>query len=488
MSQDKLKKELYEQLLYFQALELKKKNRKIYNNYYFNPKSETLNLDCYPKHKEFFKNGLINKFRCFMAANRIGKTESGGLYETTLHSIGWYPSWWEGLKLNQGQDLTILIVSDSYKDSRNIIQNKLLRHNESSEIGTGLVPKENILETRGLGNVPGCLDYMRIKRECGGITTIFFKASSQGREAFQGVECDILYFDEEPPEPVFTEGLMRLASKMKTATGLLIATFTPLRGMTKIVEMILNNPEYLVTIATWDHAPHVDEETRRKLLATIPEWQRDARTKGIPQLGAGAVYRIAIEDISVDRFSIPSDWKRFFGMDVGYNHTAISIFALDPSTDNIYMYDELHIEGKGAIEYTPLAKAKLGDIKGAVDPASMAKSQTDGRQVFQILTEGGLNLITANNEVESGIMKIDMLLKSGKLKIFADCSYFFSEYKKYRRDDKHYGKIVKVDDHMMDAFRYGIVSGINVAEALNKETKNVQKIHNKMSRQYGFMG
>lgn len=481
----KVKKELVKQLEMLKHLELKKKRKKIYNNYYFNPKSETLNLDCYPKHKEFFENGKINKFRCFMAANRIGKTESGGLYEASLHAIGWYPSWWNGLELNQGQDLTILIVSDSYKDSRNIIQNKLLRHHETADVGTGLIPYENIVEMRSLGNVPGCLDYMKVKRDCGGFTIIYFKASSQGREAFQGVEADIIYFDEEPPEPVFTEGLIRLASKMKGLTGLMIATFTPLRGMTNLVSMMLNNPEYLVTIATWEDAPHLDEETKRKLEATIPEWQRDARTKGIPQLGAGAVYRIAIDDIKIEFFDIPADWKHFYGMDVGYNHTCIAMFAENPVTNEIYMYDELHIQGKGAVEYTPLAKMKVGSMKGAVDPAAMAKSQTDGKQVFQVIREGGLDVITADNDVESGIMKIDILLKSGKLKIFSRCEYFFKEYKTYMRDDKNYGKIVKKDDHMMDAMRYGIVSGRYVGKPL-EVVKKVDK--GSAARRYGFMG
>jgi hypothetical protein len=40
--------------------------------------------------------------------------------------------------------------------------------------------------------------------------------------------------------------------------------------------------KYLVR-ATWDE--HLDETAKAELLAAYPSYQRDARTKGIPQLG-----------------------------------------------------------------------------------------------------------------------------------------------------------------------------------------------------------
>jgi len=46
-----------------------------------------------------------------------------------------------------------------------------------------------------------------------------------------------------------------------------------------------------------DEAPHLSPEAREELWKSIPSYQRDARTKGIPQLGSGAIYKIADEDI-----------------------------------------------------------------------------------------------------------------------------------------------------------------------------------------------
>ena len=41
----------------------------------------------------------------------------------------------------------------------------------------------------------------------------------------------------------------------------------------------------------------------------------------------------------------------------------------------------------------------------------------------------------------------------------ASLTNWFREFRKYHRDDKGSGKIVKRDDHLMDATRYLIVSG-----------------------------
>jgi terminase large subunit-like protein len=45
------------------------------------------------------------------------------------------------------------------------------------------------------------------------------------------------------------------------------------------------------------------------------------------------------------------------------------------------------------------------------------------------------------------------------LKVMASLTNWLREFRKYHRDDKGSGKIVKRDDHLMDATRYLIVSG-----------------------------
>ena len=67
--------------------------RKLWTYY---PDSGPLRRELYPKHLQFFAAGAAHRERLFMAANRVGKTEGVGGYETTLHLTGEYPPWWEG--------------------------------------------------------------------------------------------------------------------------------------------------------------------------------------------------------------------------------------------------------------------------------------------------------------------------------------------------------------------------------------------------------
>ena len=51
----------------------------------FYPDTGPIRRDLYQKHLEFFRAGAKYRERCFMAANRVGKTEGAGGYELTCH-------------------------------------------------------------------------------------------------------------------------------------------------------------------------------------------------------------------------------------------------------------------------------------------------------------------------------------------------------------------------------------------------------------------
>jgi hypothetical protein len=94
-----------------------------------------------------------------------------------------------------------------------------------------------------------------------------------------------------------------------------------------------------------------------------------------------------------------------------------------------------------------------------IDPACLGSSQIDGRTLMDLYSQLGLNLSSAVNAVEAGITEVWNLLVSGRLKVMNGLTSWLREFRKYHRDDKGSGKIVKRDDHLMDATRYLIVSG-----------------------------
>jgi Terminase RNaseH-like domain len=207
-----------------------------------------------------------------------------------------------------------------------------------------------------------------------------------------------------------------------------------------------------VVMAGWDDVPHLGEKEKATLYASIPPYQRDARSKGIPQLGSGAIYPVPESEITVPDFAIPSHWPRGYGMDVGWKKTAAIFVALDRDGDVLYLYSEHY---RGEVEpavHAAAIKARGSWIPGRIDPASRGRGQRDGEQLLRDYQSLGLDVMPAINAVESGIHKVWMRLSTGRIKVFASCQSWLSEFRIYRRDEK--GHIVKENDHLMDCTRY----------------------------------
>jgi hypothetical protein len=210
--------------------------------------------------------------------------------------------------------------------------------------------------------------------------------------------------------------------------------------------------KYLVS-AGWDDCAHLTQEQKTKMLRETPPHLRDARSKGIPSLGQGAIYPIMESEIKVAPFRIPPHFARGYGMDVGWNRTAAGFLAWDRDNDVLYLTSE-HYRGQAepSVHATAI-KARGVWMPGFIDPAARGRSQKDGDQLLQNYTDLGLKLAIADNGVEAGILDVFERLSTGRFKVFETCTNFLAEYRIYRRDKK--GHIVKANDHMMDAVRYG---------------------------------
>jgi len=212
--------------------------------------------------------------------------------------------------------------------------------------------------------------------------------------------------------------------------------------------------KFLVS-ATWEDVPHLTPETKAQLLASIPAFQRDARSKGIPQLGSGAIYQISEDDLRIAPFSIPDHWPRAWALDTGWNWNAAVWMALDREAQTLYLYDCLKRATVEPAVIIDAIRARGDWIPGVADAADINK--TDGQQTIRLYQRGGLDVQLPDKSVEAGILEVWQLLAAGRLKVFASCGPFFEEYRLYRRDEK--GRIVKENDHVLDAVRYLVRSG-----------------------------
>jgi phage terminase large subunit-like protein len=212
------------------ALSTKDAQRKLWTYY---PDAGPLRRELYPKHLQFFEAGKVHRERACMAGNRVGKTEGIGGFEVAMHLTGLYDDfpWWPGHGFDK--PINALCGGDTSSTTRDILVRKMLGPPEAR--GTGLVPKERILDMRPYTGIPGHIDYAIIKHGGGGDvqagdSILQFRSYDQGREAWQGTERDVVWMDEEPPQDIYTEAVIRTM----TTKGLIICTFTPLRGMTDV--------------------------------------------------------------------------------------------------------------------------------------------------------------------------------------------------------------------------------------------------------------
>lgn len=210
--------------------------RKFYS--YF-PDEGPLRRELYPKHMEFFAAGATFRERAFIAANRVGKTDTG-TFETTAHLTGDYPHWWVGKRFSG--PIKAWAAGNTNTTVRDILQAKLIGRLSKSEkkgeedsvigLGTGMIPGALILgRPRPRSGVPDAVDSVYVKHKTGGTSVLNFKSYESGRTAFEGTEQDWILLDEECEQAIYTECLIRTM----TNGGCVALTMTPLEGLSDVV-------------------------------------------------------------------------------------------------------------------------------------------------------------------------------------------------------------------------------------------------------------
>lgn len=201
----------------------------------------------YSKQREFHAAGRTHNERLFMAGNQLGKTTSGGA-EVAYHLTGQYPDWWDGITFEKPPIIWASgVTSESTRDNpQRILIGDPPRHDAW---GTGMIPKANLLEWDRAMGVANLLDNVQVAWGGGGDinqgeSLCYFKSYEKGREKWQGPTIDLVWFDEEPPLDIYTEGLTRTNNGQHSQRTMI--TFTPLLGMSDVVSMFLLQPEGVV--------------------------------------------------------------------------------------------------------------------------------------------------------------------------------------------------------------------------------------------------
>ena len=221
----------------------------------------------------------------------------------------------------------------------------------------------------------------------------------------------------------------------------------------------------------WDDVPHLTDEMIEEMTKGMMPHLKDARMKGIPTLGSGAIYPVPEEDIVYDPSELKLDdaFPRAYSLDVGWKKNAAVWGAHDTDADIIYIYDEYYRGYAEPAIHASAIKARGDWMTGIIDSAANGSNQENGRKLFNVYQDEGLTLTNANKAVDAGLLTVYQRMSTGRLKISKRLVNTLSEFRIYRRDEK--GKVVKESDHLMDALRYLVMGVGNFRQMPIKEYK-----------------
>lgn len=405
------------------------------------------------KQLEFHRVGASKSMRLLAGGNRTGKTVAG-CAEDTFHLTGRYPGWWEGRVFRH--PVRWWVASETDEVTRNIDQVMLL--GPIHDIGSGLIPKDDILSITRKSGITDAVDTVQVKNKYGGASELQFKSYAQGRRKFQGASRHGVHLDEEAPLDIYRECQQRVLD----VSGLLYMTMTPLQGMTETCMMFYGDQLAGSKIRaridmTWADNPWLDPETVAELEADLPAYELEARRDGRPQLGSGRIYPFSHAQVVCEPFEIPATWPRGVGLDFGWNWTAAAWLAYDEEGDTLYVFDNYKAGGVSPAVHTSSIKRR-GPLPCFGDPSGWKQvgDARDGKKVIDLweAIPDALDITQADNAVSAGILDCYERLETGRLKIFSTCRDTLNEFDIYQRDEK--GKVVKQNDHLMDAIRYAV--------------------------------
>ncbi|WP_225784468.1 terminase large subunit domain-containing protein [Xenophilus sp. Marseille-Q4582] len=410
----------------------------------------------YAKQRAFHAEGAGKRERLFMAGNQLGKSLSGAA-EMAIHLTGQYPDWWEGRRFDK--PVTAWASGVTGESVRDTVQRLLV--GRPGQYGTGFIPAASFEgEPKKAMGVPDLLDSVAVKHASGGVSRLYFKRYEQGREKWQGETLDIVWFDEEPPADIYTEGLTRT----NATGGMAYMTFTPLLGMSQIVMRFLHSKsaDQSVTSMTIDDVEHYTEEQKRTIVESYPPHEREARAKGIPTLGSGRIFPVPEEDIKVAPFAVPAHWPRINGLDFGWDHpTAAVQLAWDRDADCVYVIKAHRMREAVPVIHAATVKAWGEWVPTAWPHDGLQHDKGSGDQLAKQYAAAGLLMLkeqasheTGGNGVEAGLMDMLERMQTGRFKVFSSLGDWFQEFLLYHRKD---GKVVKEMDDLMSATRYALM-------------------------------
>lgn len=433
--------------------------------------------------KKFF--ATTTDRRGILAANRIGKTVST-CYETAMHLTGQYPEWWQGRRYDK--PITVMVAGEGWSQVALVLQQELLGTPDVKlveSLGTGAVPRDAIVVDTMRNDGANCIG-CEIRHSSGGRSYLLFANYTQEVRQLQGFKLDLAVFDEQPPDDFFSEIVTRTA----TTQGMVLCSFTPLKGLNGLVSKFWNREEgYDFIRVSWDDCPEYDpwgepfllKTTRIQLERDYLPHEREARIQGRPIMGLGAVFQVRVwPTYKPGEFNFREmlNIQRIIALDLGLvnDKTVITLMYWDPYEREAWLHKQIVVRGVDeAIPSQYINHLLRPEVFGtpivlppdASTPGRYTMSSSSIRELFE---QYELNVIQdpimnppdsqgrRTNHKSYGINIMRQMIDFGTFHINENCQDFLNEAQNYHVDER--GRFSDPDD-CVDSARYALLGCLN---------------------------
>lgn len=420
----------------------------------------------YPEQERFHKSDKRGRF--LAGGNRAGKTDAGVVeaiwWASNTHPHLERPEFW-----GKGAIQIRFVVVDIVKGVEAIMLPKFKRWMTSSMMVDGSWE-------RSWNNATMTLTFSNG-------STIDFVTHGMEMLKLGGVPRHLIFFDEEPPQNIFNESLMRLVDY----NGRWVIMATPVNGMTWTYDLLwepaLNDPDGEVETfqLSAEQNPYIAAEKSDMdfYMMGMSKEERDIRETGAFVAKSGLVFPTFSqqpEKYVVPQYLPPREWEWYMSIDHGWNNpTAILWHAVAPNGEIVtfaesYKANTTVAEHAAIIHEREKAWGKEADMRTG-DPALKQTSGITGTSVIQAYAENDV-YIAVDGVPRAVIIGVEKMQEYMRIRengtptwtITENCVNLIRELKKlrwasYSSDKQAYAmnkqeEIHKKDDHAADSLRY----------------------------------
>lgn len=421
----------------------------------------------YPKQEAFHSCDAWGRY--VAGANRSGKTDSA-VVEVIWWATNTHPFLQRPLEWGSGPIQCRFVVVDIVKGVEKIILPKLKRWLAKSDLRKGSWEEswDNRTLTLTLSNG----------------STIEFLTHGMELDKHGGVPLHFVAFDEEPPQSVFNENLLRLVDY----DGRWIMSATPVQGIGWTFDLLWEPSQAGETqdIKTFqlkqDDNPYLagDKDSRGKFYIAMSDEERAIREEGAFVARSGLVFPNFSTTTHVLDFFPSRDWMLYSSVDFGINNPTAWLWTAAHSDGRIITFAEHYSGDMTTPEHARIVLAREADWKWKPqvrvgDPAGNQRQMNTGTSVIMEYGRYGIHIGTeVPRDVMIGVEKLQQYFRvtddgpwgPGRPRwvIAPNCHNLIRELKRlrwqayesqkmtYERNKKE--EIHKKDDHAFDSIRY----------------------------------